>query len=466
MISKIKPGHMASLTAACMLAFSASTLSAEETEFDSDDLDDEVHFRSANYSGNHNQAVYNEYLQPVVTAIDYHTRVIYLFNYENDKLIIIDPLTSINGWPGDIPLQHTAVLPEGDMIYITSDNTENHPSYVIALKVLDIDWNAGTVSLNLESLMVADSPNTPAELPFVEPVNDVQNVPNWLIGRGTQIHGNTLLPYSDFMYMTEFTSDRVRVVDLKTNQLASVDPIAIPGYTEQTHGINFNRSGTVGLGTGYFFDNSMIDVYKPNRETGELQVAGQIMLGNEKRHAAFTHFVYWLDERFAVTASMQFDKTSLTPDTTRRIIPPSVWLLDTVEGTATKIIRHTKRVNGRGVFRSPSDLAVVNGKLYLAEEDTLDYNFGEDGYISVWDLTDRYNPRFIKRMKPGHELPQGYSVAHTISPTPDNRYLIVASWVSGYVLKIDTVTDQVVKQWGPEDGLVQPHGIFAAGGTR
>jgi hypothetical protein len=163
---------------------------------------------------------------------------------------------------------------------------------------------------------------------------------------------------------------------------------------------------------------------------------------------------------------MQFDKTSLTPATTKKIIPPSVWLLDAVEGTAKKIIKDTHHADGRGVFRSPSDLAVVNGKLYLAEEDTLDYSFGNDGYISVFDLTDRDKPRFLKRLKPGQELPTGYAVAHTISPTPDNRYLIIASWVSGYVLKLDTYTDTIVKIWGPADGLVSPHGIFAAGGSR
>ena len=68
------------------------------------------------------------------------------------------------------------------------------------------------------------------------------------------------------------------MVNHKLNQLASVDPIVIPGYTEQTHGVNFNKSGTVGLGTGYFFDNSVIDVYKSNRETGALETVGQIML--------------------------------------------------------------------------------------------------------------------------------------------------------------------------------------------
>lgn len=456
-----KPSRMAPIAAACMLAFSMGSVSADD-DFEDDSL---AHFQSPSYPNYQYPNVYNNYLQPVVTAIDYHTRVIYLFNYETDQLIIVDPV-SINGWPGDLPLQHTSVLPGADIVYITTDNTENHPSYVFALKVEHVDWSAGTATFTIESQLAADVPNTPAELPFVEPVNNNQGVPGWIAGRGTQIHGPTFLPNTDFLYMAEWSSDKIRVIDLKTNTFAPIDPIVIPGYTEQTHGITFNKSGTLGIGTGYYFDNSMLDVYEPNRETGELQIVGQIQLGNDRRHAAFTHYVYWLDERFALTASMQFDKTSLTLDTVKRIIPPSVWLLDTHEGTATKIIRHTKHPNGPGVFRSPSDLAVINGKLYLAEEDSIDPTFGEDGYISIFDLTDRYNPKFIKRLKPGVDLPEGYAVAHTISPAPDNRHLIIASWVSGYVLKLDTVTDTVVKVWGPADGLVQPHGLFAAGGDR
>lgn len=445
-----KLNRMVPIAAACFFSLSASTLSADNNQ-------------DSNYQYPN---VYNKYLQPVATAIDYYSGMLYLFNYDNDKLIIVNPV-SINGWPGNLPLQHTVILPEGDKIYITSDNTPEHPSYIIALKVNNIDWNAGTVALTVEAVMAADSPGTPSELPHVEAINENQPIPNWLVGRGTQIHGPTLLPYSDYLYFTEFTSDRVRVVNHKTNELVSgLDPIVIPGYTEQTHGVNFNRSGTIGLGTGYFFDNSLIDVYKSNRETGELHVIGQIMLGDEKRHAALTHFVYWLDERYAVTASMQFDKTSLTSSSTNKIIPPSVWLLDTEKGTAKRIVDNTNKVNGHGVFRSASDLAVVNGKLYIAEEDTLDNTFADDGYISIFDLSDRNNPRFIKRLKPGKDLPAGYSVAHTISPTPDNRYLLVASWVSGYVLKIDTATDTVAKVWGPADGLVKPHGIFAAGGLR
>src|SRR6187551_2007974 len=92
--------------------------------------------------------IYNNYLQPVATAIDYHTRMLYLFNYENDKLITVDP-QSIPGWPGNIPLQHTVVIPEGNRIYITSDNTAEHASYIIALNVNHIDWHSGVVSLTV-----------------------------------------------------------------------------------------------------------------------------------------------------------------------------------------------------------------------------------------------------------------------------------------------------------------------------
>jgi hypothetical protein len=72
----------------------------------------------------------------------------------------------------------------------------------------------------------------------------------------------------------------------------------------------------------------------------------------------------------------------------------------------------------------------------------------------------------LKRFKPGEELPAGFAVAHSLTPTPDHRYLMVASWLSGYVIKIDTLTDEVVKIFGPADGLVMPHGFFGAGNIR
>jgi hypothetical protein len=91
-------------------------------------------------------------------------------------------------------LQHTVVMPEGNRIYITSDNTAEHASYIIALNVNQINWDAGVVSLTVDSVLAVDVPNTPSELPFVQPANPIQAVPNWVIGRGTQIQGPTILP--------------------------------------------------------------------------------------------------------------------------------------------------------------------------------------------------------------------------------------------------------------------------------
>ena len=408
---------------------------------------------------------FNEQLRPFVSAIDYHTRMIYLFNYRSDQVVTIDPL-GLSDWPGDVPLQHTVLSPDGSTLYVTTDNTADHPAYLVVLRIKSIRWKRNRARLDVREVAAFDAANTPAELPFVEPVNDRQAVPAWLLAGGTQIHGPTMLPYTDFIYFTSWTNDKIRVWDSDSNEFAKVDPIQIRGYTEQTHGVVFNRSGSLGLGSGYFFDNHVIDLYKVDRRTGRLKPGGRIKLEEENSYAAFSHYVFWLDERYAVTATMQFDKTSLTPAEVEAIIPPSAWIIDAWGRTATKIISATDHVDGEGIFRSASDLAVVGNKIYIAEEDTIDPTFGDDGFISVFDISDNYRPQFLKRLKPGDGLPVGFSVAHSLTPTPDHRYLLAASWFSGYVIKIDTLTDTVVKVFGPEDGLVMPHGLYGAGNNR
>jgi len=37
-------------------------------------------------------------LKPLLTAIDYHTRMIYIFNYKKDALVIVNPLM-LDDWP-------------------------------------------------------------------------------------------------------------------------------------------------------------------------------------------------------------------------------------------------------------------------------------------------------------------------------------------------------------------------------
>ncbi len=163
---------------------------------------------------------------------------------------------------------------------------------------------------------------------------------------------------------------------------------------------------------------------------------------------------------------MQFGPTSLTPEGTR-IIGPSVWLLDVESRTAKKVIGTAKHVNDGGVYRSASDLAVVGSKLYIAEEDSIDDNFGDDGYVSVFGIRDIDNPVFLKRFKPWDELPTDFSVTHSLIVTPVGRYIYADSYASNYIIKIDTQRDQVVKVFNKSDhGLIMPHAGFISGTIR
>ena len=89
---------------------------------------------------------FNRKLKPLVTAIDYHTRMIYIFDYVRDKVVIVNPLL-IKGWPGDVPLQHTLLSSDGKTVYVTTDNTPDDPAYLITLKIKNINWKHRTASL-------------------------------------------------------------------------------------------------------------------------------------------------------------------------------------------------------------------------------------------------------------------------------------------------------------------------------
>jgi hypothetical protein len=412
-------------------------------------------------------------LQPVVSAIDYATRNLYIFNYETDAMITIAQ-SDIQGWNMDLPLQHTAISSDGKRFWVSTDATVNEPPRVWLLEVKEIDWENNTAKLKVESEIEVGGIGEPATLPNIEPVTgSTQEIADWIRPSMTQVHAQTFLPFSDFMYMTEYTTDKVHVFKNGKNQMELVNTIQMPGWTDQTHGIIFNAAGSVGLGTGYFYDNNLIDVYKPNRQNGELTQVGQIELAidvdGQKFVAPMTHLVAWIDSRYAVVATMQHDRTSLTPADVDGFIGPSVWLLDSTELTATMIIDKADNSGDAGVFRSASDVAVVNGKLYIAEEDSVrqqNVNNARDGYVSIFDITNRLNPVFLKRLEPGVDLPVNYNIAHTLSPTVDGRFVMLGSWHSGVLAKIDTYDDQVTHIWGANDGLVMVHGIFTAGSLR
>jgi hypothetical protein len=151
------------------------------------------------------------------------------------------------------------------------------------------------------------------------------------------------------------------------------------------------------------------------------------------------------------------------------IVGAGIWLIDTQENTAECVIEPADSEASAGIFRPPSDVAVAAGKLYVAEEDSWTVNdempssYGNDGFISIWDISNHAKPCFIKRLRPGHELPSDFRNAHTATAMFDEDSVFISSFVSNYLVRIDTATDEVAKVYSADDGLDMFHGEFAAG---
>jgi hypothetical protein len=104
------------------------------------------------------------------------------------------------------------------------------------------------------------------------------------------------------------------------------------------------------------------------------------------------------------------------------VIGPSVWLIDAVEGKGTMTIGPAKSPDEPGIYKAASDVLVVGKKLYVGEEDSMDETI-EQGYVSIWNISDSKSPKLIKRLKPGKELPADFKLAHEIYATRDGRYV-------------------------------------------
>jgi len=407
----------------------------------------------------------------IYAAVDMMDEDLVLINTETDQILQF-PLASLgtgaNAYPGGNP-QHAWITPDEKTIYLTSDNSATTPSAITVISIGDhIDWSGGPSDISISKVLILDPPGNPSNYPTVSQVDPSQRIASWTQPPLTQIHGPTFLPESPYTYMTVWTDNRFPVIDTRTNEFVSISPLTFGSNSNQTHTVTFNDAGTLGLGTGYYYDHNEIDLYSPNRETGQLTHISSVKLEQGNNYAAFTHHMIWRDNRYILTGSLQFGPTSLTPEG-KNIIGPSIWLIDTLNPsapTASLIIPHVNDPNQPGIYRSASDMAIVGNKLYVGEEDSLGDTFGRDGFVSVFDITDINNPVFLKRFKPGEDLPSDFAVAHGIAATPDGTSVYVTSYASNYIIKIDPKTDQVVKIYGAADGLMMPHGELIAGNYR
>lgn len=379
-----------------------------------------------------------------------------------------DPVPSSDtGFIESAFIEHLLITPDEQSLYLTVNGSMQIANSVVALDINDIDWGAGTADLSVSKILQAAEAGEPTDYPAgLAPLNAQQTLQSWPTQGWNQLHGPTIQPKTGIVQFSQWTTDRLFFIDEETQEFVpGYDPLVIEGVTEQTHGVFFNPSGTIALIPDYYWDGYAINLFNVDQETYDLEYDSDIILTSEEGNGGFQHFVSWIDNQYAYTMNMQLYATSLTPDGVE-IVGPSLWLLDAVNGTAEIVVGTAETADDPGVFRNPSDFIVVGNKLYVAEEDSLDPTFGDDGYVAVYDITDIQNPEFIKRLKPGDGLPADFRIAHGLSPSSDGSAVYVASYLSAYLLKIDTETDTVVVEYGEDDGLISTHGGFAAGASR
>ena len=392
---------------------------------------------------------------------------LYFINMASDQRIKLD-LTQDANWPGGMPL-HTIITADGRKAYLSVMSSDKDPLTILALRINKVDWTANTADIKITNVMRLEEPGSKPSMLVPTQTDPNQPVTTLWKPSNHQLHGPTLHPNGKFAYFTQWTDNKIRVIDVANDKLAGVDPIQHGTRTRQLHGVFFNPAGDLAISTGFYFDLNEVTLYKVDKQSGYLKPEKAIPLTvseRDKAYAAFSHFVYWLDNRYAITSTQQTGNTSLTP-AGFTVIGPSVWLIDAQEGKASMIIGPAQNANAAGIYKPASDVIVVGNKLYVGEEDSMDEKLDNDGYVSIWNLSDRTAPKFIKRLKPGKELPDDYKMTHELYSTMDRRFVYAQSWGSGHLVKIDASKDEVIKAVSKADaGWHMPHGNFVPGSLR
>ena len=115
-----------------------------------------------------------------------------------------------------------------------------------------------------------------------------------------------------------------------------------------------------------------------------------------------------------------------------------------------------------------SNNKILGNKLYVALEDSMDESIDPKGAVVVFDISQGLQqPKLIKTLTAGNGLPADFQLGHALYPTSDGKYVLVQSWNSGHLVKIDTSNDQVIKVFDKQNsGFVLPHGGFVVGQIR
>ena len=343
-------------------------------------------------------------------------RALLILNVDSDELYNF-PFTTIAGGPVYGQSQHTAIAPDKRTVYVTMGGDDTLP---LRLLIIDLDWLGGiltpTVTDTLELIPAG--------------------------GTTQQAHGLAFTSDGLFLTFSEFQNQCLRVLDTQTKQLVG---LAVHPSLIMPHGLYPNPNATLAVSTQYSFEQNEVSIWNMY-STGVIDFDKTVTLADLLVLGAYTHTVVWLDNtRFY---------TDCTQETTQGSgnFQRSVWLIDAVAGTATAVLDNTVLLEG------VSDLAIANGKLYVAEGNV---ETGDPGNLSIWSIADPLNPVFVKQLSAGSGFPSDFlSDTHGLFATADEKFVFVSAFRSNHLIKVNTLTDNVVRVYDGSDGLSLPHGMF------
>ena len=383
-------------------------------------------------------------------------------------------LTELSSWPAVVSTSavpmHVSLFgtkPKGLMSLIASATS---PSGVLRFRVDALDWTAKSATVVIEGFAELYEVGASLNVRAPDPVPT-----GWALGVH-QTHGGTMLMADEELgFFTQWTDAAIFAFrdDGPVEAVLTVQEGAM-----QLHGVFFNPSMTKAIGAAYYFDLSDLPIYDVDDVlSGDFTYIESISLWTDNSsYASLVHFVSWLDDRYAFAGTMQgldggVTTTSLTPAGVT-VLGPSIFLLDVTAVTATRVVFPAAEISGVGIMNAISDCLVVGDLLFVAEEDTMNDaapgTIGR-GYVSVWaiDLQNLGAPlAFVHRFEPGVDLPSDMVIAHALYKTLDNTFVYTQDYLSNHLIKIDVASLSVVAQFGPADGLTNPHGAFIRGSTR
>lgn len=375
-------------------------------------------------------------------------RAIRVFDLEKDKDWVF-PLGKIPGGPVEGQPVHAVLHPNKKEAYITVSGGTTLP---LRLVVVNLAWtDAGPTAKVTDQVEVLPAKTKDISDAYCCRTKEMMGDPNTQEGHGPMITND-----GKFITMSTLGHNAVRVFDTTTKKFVGGE-IKAPGMMGP-HGLYLNPSETMLSTTTYQLNGEMVHIFDFDKKTGKVTFKKSLKLEDGNVLGAYTHSSRWIDDRYFITNAGQ-DGEQGTPNKYQQ----SVWTVDTKEMKVYASAKKASDASGKdGVLEGVSDSWAVPslGKVYNAEGNFRKFLDGKTvpGSISVfsYDKGDPTKLKFKTRIAPGSGLPDDFSNAHELVPTPDGKSVYVTSFSTGYFVKIDTASDSVAKVWK----MKSPHGAY------